>query len=217
MTLRTRSGLVVLMLTAGLVDARAQSTNVDRAILFLRNACVTSGSATSIEITTTRNGALEIRNVGDSTTPAESVTVNRKELEGLADSASAVAAQQASEMRGCMNPHIDKIVTALLSPGTVQGANAVTVETSGEVFVTAEFDTVIAAIAGRPTYLWPFEALAKGIKLHPAKVHHYLSVGARNKMIEPVNKHPTITNYDCPCFRILDRGVSYIVSRGLPN
>ena len=205
----------VCFLTATLfsppVFATDQPSNIEQAIAFLRTACVTSGSSTALEIVGTENGSFQLKdpaNKGNTT-----ITLTRKELEGLADSASAFSAKQATEMRNCMQPHIDKIITAMLTGNATGFPNAQSIETDGYPFVTAEFDVVISFLATKPFDRWPFADLTRSIKLHPARVRHYLELAIKNGMAEP-QSFPSMEGA-CPCYEITDKGTAYVIARGL--
>ena len=91
----------------------ATDNKIDQATKFLKDACVTSGS--SFEVRASVRGAFEVRRILGSGAIG-SVTLTKKELQGFADAASALSAQQATEMRNCMKPHIDKEETFALPP-----------------------------------------------------------------------------------------------------
>ncbi|MEJ8846893.1 hypothetical protein [Variovorax rhizosphaerae] len=73
---------------------------------------MTSGS--SLDIQATGAGSLQLRSILGSGVKG-SVTLSKKEVEGFADAASKISAEQATEMRNCMKPYIDKVLTALLA------------------------------------------------------------------------------------------------------
>lgn len=90
----------------------ASETKITQATHFLKDACVTSGS--TFELKATGNGSFQVKRLLG-TSIAGSVILTKKELQGFADAASALSAQQATEMRNCMKPHIDKILNAILN------------------------------------------------------------------------------------------------------
>lgn len=90
----------------------AQSKNVDQAIAFLRAACVTSGS--SLEVKAVGGGSIQLRSILGSGVKGE-ISLSKTEVEGFANAASQISAQQANEMRNCMKPHIDKILAIILN------------------------------------------------------------------------------------------------------
>lgn len=129
---------VVVVAAALSTAAHAVSQNIETAIAFLKEACVTSGSATAIDISVATDGGLVIRKDKQSANTGNSVTITRKEMQGLADSASAVAAQQASEMRACMKPYVDRIVTALLDATADQGPRNTDIKTEALKWIDPE-------------------------------------------------------------------------------
>ena|SRR5579871_3217385 len=101
-----------LAMLAVLQVSHADDKKISQATQFLKDACVTSGS--SLDLKVTANGELQVRRLLG-TGVQGSVTLTKKELQGFADSASALSAQQATEMRNCMKPYIDKILNVILS------------------------------------------------------------------------------------------------------
>lgn len=93
-------------------SVQAAETNIDKAVTFLKDACVNSGS--SFELKISGKGQFLVQKLFG-TGVAGSVNLSKKELEGFADAASALNAKQATEMRACMRPHIDKILGAILN------------------------------------------------------------------------------------------------------
>lgn len=104
--------VVTLVMLAVLPVSHADDKKISQATQFLKDACVTSGS--SLDLKVTANGELQVRRLLGSGVQG-SVTLTKKELQGFADSASALSAQQATEMRNCMKPYIDKILNVILS------------------------------------------------------------------------------------------------------
>lgn len=90
----------------------SQSPQITQAIDFLKKACVTGGS--SLDIRAAGDGSIILKRIGMSGARG-SVRVERKNLEGLADATSAINAKQASEMRQCMKPYIDRILNVILA------------------------------------------------------------------------------------------------------
>lgn len=84
---------------------------IDAAVKFLKEACVTSGS--SFEVKAVGKGTFQVRRLLGSGV-AGSVSLDYKQMQGLADAASAANSQQASEMRACMKPYIDRILSVQL-------------------------------------------------------------------------------------------------------
>jgi hypothetical protein len=185
-------------------QTQAQRTSVEQAIAFLRSACVTSGS--SLELKASGDGSLQVRSILGSGVKG-SVTLTKKELEGFADAASALGAQQASEMRNCMKPYIDKILAALLTGTANTSPQSISIQTGGNYFITSEFDKVIAAASRLPTTSRDVDAVAEDSGLHAAKVRLYLEIAAENDLGE----------YDVwgDDFKINKRGISYVLSKRL--
>jgi hypothetical protein len=104
--------VIALVMLVALQVGHADDKKISQATQFLKEACVTSGS--SLELKVTANGELQVRRLLGSGVEG-SVTLTKKELQGFADSASALSAQQATEMRNCMKPYIDKILNVILS------------------------------------------------------------------------------------------------------
>lgn len=182
------------------------SPRVEQAITFLKAACVTGGS--SLDLRIGGDGSLQINSIQNAGIHG-TITLTKKELEGFADAASELAAQQASEMRSCMKPHVDRILSALLSGGSAGSPASVTIQTDGNYFVAAEFDKVLAAASTRPDHQWNIEPLARDANVHPAKVRFYLEIASDNKL-----------GYYSPnfhTFQLNRKGVNYVLSRDLVN
>lgn len=185
------------------VQTRAQGSNVEQAIAFLKGACVTSGS--SLELKASGGGSLQVRSIVGSGVKG-SITLTKKELEGFADAVSALGAQQASEMRNCMKPYIDKILAALLTGTANTSPQSISIHTGGNYFITSEFDKVIAAASKKPTFWLSIDEVATESGIHPVKVRLYLETAAENDLGE-------YTYGDI--FKINKRGISYVLSKGL--
>lgn len=195
--------ILICVLFCGPVIAQNNNSSVQQAISFLKSACVTSGS--SLDITATSGGTFQLKST-QSTGAQGSIILNKKELEGFADAASMVSAQQASEMRNCMKPYIDKILASLLTNGAVVGPKSFNVTTEGYYFVTEEFDKVMAVFAesdGRPT---PLNFVTSKTNLSIAKVRHYAEI-ARSNNLGNLNEYSQIT------FLINRQGVAYVLSK----
>lgn len=109
--------------TVVLATPAVPTSNVETAIQFLKNACVTLGS--SLEIQGAGEGALLLNNLGSNGITG-STRLSKKEFQGFADAASTLNAQQASEMRQCMQPYIDRILCELLQSCNSGGYNSST-------------------------------------------------------------------------------------------
>lgn len=181
-------------------QSAAASDNINRAIAFLKAACVTSGS--SLQIRTTSDGSLEFTDASK-----RSVIISKNEMEGLVDSASEVNAQQASEMRACMKPYIDKIVSSLLGQSAQGSPSDIVISTNGYPFKLNEFDQVIAIVVTRGTGEWKKSELRRSAKLNVARVDLYLDIADRNGLIG------CVTDY---CYA-RPKGLAYAISRGLAD
>lgn len=90
-----------------------QNNNVDKAIQWIKEACVTSGR--EVEISGTGKGEISIKRVG-----AEAgAEISIKQHDGLPIAFGREMMGQATEMRKCMGPYIERIVSALLGDTTV--------------------------------------------------------------------------------------------------
>ncbi len=203
-TLRNGLLAIVAMASASLpVVAHGAPTQVESAIEFLKQACVTGGS--SVDVRATGDGSLQIVQGGVSGPVTGAVLVQRKQLDGLADAASEFAAQQANEMRACMKPYIDKIITTMLA-GASSGPKVVSIQTDGGYFVTSEFDAVMASAAEKPTGSVSVGDVSRLTKLHPAKVTLYFNVADRNSLGYTVSGGN---------FYIAAKGIEYVLARDL--
>jgi hypothetical protein len=181
------------------------SSRVQKAIEFLKTACVTSGS--SLELKASGDGSLKVRSILGSGVQG-SITLTKKELEGFADAASELSAKQASEMRNCMKPYIDKILSSLLTGTASIEPKIISIETSGNYFVTAEFDRVIATVSTKPDRGWYVSHVAEKAKMHPAKVKSYFIVADKNKL----GRFNSVGG-----FQLLDKGLNYVLAKRLVN
>lgn len=194
-----------LFLATAVLAQTTPSTNIEQAVSFLRSACVTGGS--SIDIKVTGDGGLLLRNVLASGVKG-TVSVTKKELEGLADAASAAGAQQASEMRSCMKPYIDKILTALLSQGSAAKPEAITINADGNYFISTEFDKVVAIIANAPTRYFEAGEISKQSGISTAKVLLYIVIAKENGLGR---------SRDMQDLKIEPKGIRYALTKGLVN
>lgn len=178
--------------------------NVEQAVAFLKAACVTGGS--SLDIKVTGDGGLLLRNIIASGVKG-SVSITKKELEGLADAASAVAGQQASEMRACMKPHIDRILSALLSQGSAVKPEAITINADGGFFITAEFDRVLKVAADDPTNFLTVDELSTKSGVSKGKVLLYIAVAKENNLAS--------SGFSGESLKIKEKGIKYALAKGL--
>lgn len=195
---------ILTLLSASSWPQTGRQSNVEQAIAFLKAACVTGGS--SLDIKVTGDGGLLLRNVLASGVKG-SVTVTKKELEGFVDAASAVGGQQASEMRACMKPYIDKILSAMLSEGTASKPETISINADGNFFVTAEFDRVISLIASEPTRIWNTESLARESGVSQAKILLYISTAVANGLAGSVAGGEYM--------KVNQKGIKYALAKGL--
>ncbi|ENM5736198.1 hypothetical protein DU972_003843 [Vibrio mimicus] len=186
-----------------------KSAEVERAIDFLQTACVTSGS--QLNISADAEGALSIKKI-KSTGASASIKIEHKQIEGFADAASKLSASQATEMRECMKPYIERIISVYLQ-GTVEPEpKSVTIETQGGYFVLQEFDLVMTQFANHPKTIIGFRDAAQMIDLHPAKIELYLNLAIKNDFIYFYNSQ----DKDRSSGYVIDKnGISYVLSKGL--
>lgn len=186
------------------------SESVDKAIEFLKTACVTKGS--SFDITATLDGSIKVKNLKDSGLNG-SVTLSKKELEGFADAASKLSAEQATQMRACMKPYIDKILSILLTSNVSSMPKEIKIETSGAYFVTKEFDQLMVKVADEPNSWWSERDANASVsyQLHKAKVKAYFIIAEKNGLGK--FEYGNSSNR----FQLTDKGINYVLSRGLIN
>ncbi|HCE1578202.1 TPA: hypothetical protein ACF39K_004592 [Vibrio parahaemolyticus] len=179
---------------------------IDKAIGFLEKACVTKGS--SLEINAELDGTFKIKNIKNAGVSG-SVTLTQTELEGFADAASELSASQANAMRKCMQPHIDKILSVILTSHSEFDNQEITIETKGTYFVVEDLDKVMLQFSLRPYFfIKPIEAI-KYVNIHPAKVRASLRIAQNNEFIE------YLTNDNGSGFVITDKGINYVLQKGL--
>lgn len=129
------------------------SSNVETAITFLKAACVTSG--VSLDIKASGDGSLQLRSLAESGIKG-AVKLSKTEVEGFADAASTLSAQQASEMRVCMKPYIDKILCELLPKckadnlgGSLSGATQTPLKTDMVISYGFNFKLMSCSLDGQ--------------------------------------------------------------------
>jgi hypothetical protein len=181
--------------------ANAPDAKVQQAISFLQAACVTKG--TSLDLKASGDGSLQVSKILTSGING-SVTLSKKELEGFADAASELSVKQASEMRECMKPYIDKIINALLT-GTAEGfPKEVVIQTGGGYFVADEFDKLLIVMQQTPNDNLTLYDIAKKSGLAIGKVFIYSDVAIKNQLATGIYPdHAKITL----------KGLNYIYSR----
>lgn len=198
--------LAAVVLVAGASQCHAEpqhSTQVANALDILKTVCVTGGS--SLDIDVSADGGLMLKSAvagvkGD-------VSISKRELEGFVDTASSNAAHQASEMRECMKPYIEKIIEATLTGAVTTGPKTVSVVTEGAPFAVADFDQLIGAAAARGTDRWHIKDIKEATPMAPAKVDHYIQVAVKNQMAT----YDQVRGY----LNLTYKGVSYAISRDL--
>lgn len=200
------AALAVIILVAGATQCHAEpkhSKQVESALDILKTVCVTGGS--SLDIDVSADGGLMLKSAvagvkGD-------VSISKKELEGFVDTASATAAQQATEMRECMKPYIEKIIVATLTGAVTTGPKTVAIVTDGMPFAVSDFDKLMGAAAARGTDRWGINDIKEATPIAPAKVEHYLQVAVKNQMAtyDRLRGHLHLTY----------KGISYAISRDL--
>ncbi len=180
-----------------------QSQNVENALSVLKRVCVTGGSSLDLEIAA--DGGLMLRSAVAGV--KGNVSISKKELDGFVDSASSTAARQASEMRACMKPYIDKIVEAALTGAVTTGPKTIVLKTEGTPFAVEDFDKLMGAAAVRGSDRWLIVDIKKAAPIPPAKVEHYIQIAVKNKMatFDRRNRFMHLT----------DSGIAYAISRGL--
>ncbi|MFC1751082.1 hypothetical protein ACFL2V_20020 [Pseudomonadota bacterium] len=196
--------IMVCLLMAPSFDANADDSNINKAVEFLKTACVTKGS--SLEMKATGDGSLKLKSLFGSGVSG-SITLTKKEIEGFADVASELSAKQATEMRNCMKPFIDKIISALLTGYYEVEPQTIDIKTTGNYFVTSEFDSVMAAISSDPDGWWSVERVQRKIELHPAKIRSYITVATNNELGQ--------YSYARSKFQMYKRGIDYVLAKRL--
>jgi hypothetical protein len=177
----------------------SKDERIQKAIEFLRTACVTKGSSLDFKIQ--GDGALRLRGLLGSGIKG-SITLSKKELEGFADAASELSAQQASEMRKCMKPYIDRILGAMLSGHTTGDKEVFTIQAEGNYFRTKEFDLVVIYVANNSCHNVSYISNISDINI--VKIRYYVNVMYENQMSDS-------TGYPC----ITAKGDRYLLSKGL--
>ncbi|MCC4855099.1 hypothetical protein LMH78_04715 [Vibrio lentus] len=200
---------LTVVLSICVFHASASESNneqIDKAIGFLEKACVTKGS--SLDINAELDGTFKIKNIKN-TGVSGSVTLTKTELEGFADAASELSASQANAMRKCMQPHIDKILSVILTSQSEFENKEITIETKGTYFVVEDLDKVMLQFSLRPYFFIKPTEVIKYVDIHPAKVRASLRIAQNNEFIE------FLTNKNGSGFVITDKGVNYVLQKGL--
>jgi hypothetical protein len=225
MTFKMCSLIALALWACGSQGTTTDTTNdikrqqaIDKAIDFLKTACVTSGSSQEIKLE--GQAGITLRNLfGTGIEGTASWT--KKELEGLVDAASENAGKQASEMRLCMQPYIDKILAAMIDKYVtdqkpVKPENTtpnLTINTSSSYFKTKEFDKVIAAFASKPARAMSLaevygagREIGKG--MNKPKIAHYTQIALKNGLIKDGKKERVGAIH-----QITDKGINYILAK----
>lgn len=93
------------------VSLSFSSTKIDKAREFISEACVSKGS--KLEFVVGGNADFKIKNWNKSGIVGE-VKFKKSEIEGLTDNLNQYSSKQATEIRECMKPYIDKILDYIL-------------------------------------------------------------------------------------------------------
>ncbi|CAH8206845.1 hypothetical protein [Vibrio aestuarianus] len=204
--LKNKYALILGLAMASPVHA---AQNVDKAVEFLEKACVTKGS--SFEIKAAADGSIKVKNLLNSGVKG-SVSLSKKELVGFADAASELSANQASEMRTCMKPYIDQILSVLLNPELSGNAKEVKINTEGQYFKTEEFDKVMLELSSSPNAWHTPEYISTAIEMHPVKVKGYFNIASTNGLGKYMFPNDSTSQ-----LQLTDKGVTYVLNRGLAN
>jgi hypothetical protein len=182
----------------------SKDERIQKAIEFLRTACVTKGS--SLDFKVQGDGALRLRGLLGSGIKG-SITLSKKELEGFADAASELSAQQASEMRKCMKPYIDRILGVMLSGHSEGNVEAFEIRADRNIFKTKEFDKIISFVANNTVdgNCNTVQYISRSTRFSKIKVRYYTGISFENGMM----------NYSYSCPRITNKGIKYVLSKGL--
>ncbi|MUJ23710.1 hypothetical protein [Aliivibrio fischeri] len=207
--MKFKSLIIMNVLVSMPVLGAGKTNEVEQAIEFLKTACVTSGS--ELNISADAEGALSIKKIKSSGISA-SVKVSHKQIEGFADAASKLSANQASEMRECMKPYIERIISVYLQGVTEVAPQAIQIETQGTYFDLNEFNLVMSKFAEHPQTVIRFFDAKRLIDLHPAKIDYYIKTAMRNDMIY---FHTPNDDKGNSGYVIHDKGVSYVLSKNL--
>ena len=184
-------------------------TDVDEAISFLKTACVISGEKLSIDAGV--GGSLSIKKLKNSGASV-SIEFSREKIEGLTNEINRHSASQASEMRQCMKPYIDKILNIYFTGSAEQETQKVEVEVPGSYFSVAELDEVLVVLANQPKTLFSFNDVVDRVNIHPAKVRSCLETGIANELLVYY-----ISNADKKLkgYVLESKGLDYVLNKGL--
>lgn len=191
-------------------------TNMNKVIEFLKVACVATGK---LQVLKVEGGAkFKLRNIFSSGAET-SVSFTRQELEGFADATSKLNAQQASEMRECMKPHINKIIGKMIgvNAGKQTDSAQSSISTDDQYFDVKEFNNVLAAYAESPDQQF-FNRNIKSnleskfnLKMSKTKIAHYSNIAYKkqylNKFEEPCENEKA--------YKITGKGLNYVLQQGL--
>ncbi|EKF9596318.1 hypothetical protein O1C65_003750 [Vibrio cholerae] len=200
---------VVLALPSFGVLAIENNEQIDKAVAFLEKACVTKGS--SLDIQAEMNGTFMVKNIRQTGIDG-SVVLTKTELEGFADAASALSASQADKMRECMQPHIDKILSVILTSQSEFKNEEIVIETKGIYFSVENLDSLMVEFSSSPYYFVQATEMVNSLKLkelHPAKTRAAMHIAESNGLIE------YIKNDNGSGFVITNKGVNYVLKKGL--
>ena len=187
-----------------------EQSQIDEAVKFLNSACVTGGE--SLQITRTDSGSLNMKSLNN----VDSVTLNKSSLEGFADAASALGASQATEMRECMQPYVDKILSVMLTSYSQPGQSGP--EISSEMyFRTQDFDRVIKRLIDQGAGIRPSIYYDTRPRINPTVFRHYTDIAIENGLldVEKVKNKTNGSEITFTYYLLTRKGVSYAISRGL--
>lgn len=210
--------LVLLFIAVNTVSAAVDNeSNVEKAIGFLKQACVTSGS--SLDVKVDANGSLRLKGLLGSGIKG-SVVLSKQETSGLADAASAIAANQATEMRKCMAPYIEKIISSMLVGATKRednrGITTPKINSESAYFKESEFNKVIRNLANLTDRHRSAKEIQTAIGLHIVKVRHYIKISLSNKFVVAARRYGQndgVSGVDA--FKIEEKGIEYALVKGL--
>lgn len=205
--------LTIMLLGIGMV-VPANADNIDKAVDIVQRMCVAKSG--SLEVEVEASGEFRLKRLLGAGVEA-SVSLSEKEVEGVLGKLDKFSAAQATQMRECMKPYIDKIIEKLIGGPDAGKKRDIVIKDIGSAFKISTFDRVMCGVVHvlhdrrfaserNVITVRHLESVISGI--NSLSIHYHATIGLQNGMFEMIDDNS---------FRITFKGVEYVTSKNLGN
>lgn len=204
---RTYMLIAMALLFPGETFAQKNNDKVQQAIDIIQKFCVAKGSELKIEGDI--SGKVRLKSILGSGVDGN-LELSAKQAEGLVGELNEISAGQASEMRECMKPYIDTIISAIIGPQVQEGNMEFKIVTKSPGFHLKDFDNFICsasrAVSGDGSF-WVTDVVSKA-KRPIIWVRYYANIANDNGMID---------SYTAKDYRFAKKGNEYVIAKQMFN